>query len=83
MTETSQWYELYRSAMLELDPMALKNKIERAGAAMRQRSEELKHDASGEEQRALADALKNLGSLECLELKPARVATFQDARGTL
>jgi len=71
MTETFQWHKLYRAAALELDPMELKNKIELASGAMRQRDHELTRSfgaGSSEEQRAIADAFRILGVIERLEI---------------
>jgi hypothetical protein len=68
------WQDLYEAALLELDPIELRNKVEVAHAAMRQRCEELRliPDAGSlEEQRAIADALTNLGVIERFELRSA------------
>ncbi len=72
MREDVRWQHLYETAIVEPDPATLVEKIRLASAAMQQRRKDLAqtHDAgSVEEQRALADALKNLEALERLELR--------------
>jgi hypothetical protein len=74
-----QWQKVYQSALLELDPTELPKKIKLAHTAKRQRDEELMvgHDARNfEEQRAIADALRNLAVLERLELKSFETGTI-------
>jgi hypothetical protein len=61
------WQELYKAAMLELDPVKRSEKIEAAPAAIQRRKEELtKEDRGGscqDEQQALVEALPNLRAL--------------------
>lgn len=73
MTET-QWQELYKSAVLELNPLVMRTKINIAMEAMRERDEQLRqlHDPNAlDERRAIADAVHNLTTLEKLELRSA------------
>jgi hypothetical protein len=60
MTRTS-WQTLYETAVLETDPIQLSKKVDLAIAAMHQRVDELPlNGASGDEKRAIVDALRNL-----------------------
>jgi hypothetical protein len=56
-----EWKALYTSAMLESDPMKLRQRMEKADAAIRARLEELTDSALGSEQNELLSALKYLG----------------------
>jgi hypothetical protein len=59
------WVELYRSALMELDPAQLPQKIEVAHQAIQQRINELLLQKDGaHEHLALEDALRNLRSLK-------------------
>jgi hypothetical protein len=72
MTTNYQWYDLYKAAMLELNPAKLRSRIQLARAALQQRSDELVQDCGASslaEQRMMADALWSLGVLERSELK--------------
>jgi hypothetical protein len=72
MSNKVGWQDFYKSAILELNPMELRNKVELARTAMNQHLEELRLGADAnsiDEQRAIGDALKNLGALERFELK--------------
>jgi hypothetical protein len=72
MTNSVSWQELYTTAMLELDRAALAVKIEAAQAAVLQATEELADNhtpRAGEEKQALADALRNLQTLQRVELR--------------
>jgi hypothetical protein len=64
--------ELYTAAMLELDRAMLPGRIEAAHAAVLQAMEELADDhtlEAGEEKQAMADALRNLGTLRRVEFR--------------
>ncbi len=66
------WLDLYKAAMLELNPTELRNRIDLAEAVMQQRSHELmssEEPTSLEEKCALADALINLAMLRRAELQ--------------
>lgn len=65
MTRQYVWQELYTTALLELDPDHLRQRITEAREAIAQRLEEVKNDGreSEEERRALNDAHQNLRAL--------------------
>ena len=72
MTKDVLWRELYKAAILELDPVALHKRIEAAHAAIRQRISELhsNYDGnSGEEQREMVDALNSLRAVQKVEFR--------------
>jgi hypothetical protein len=74
MTQDAHWQDLYKAAMLELNPLELRVKIAVALEAMRVRDEELQQSpepGSSEERRALADAVHNLSVLRRVELRPS------------
>ena len=81
MTQEALWYELYKSALLELDRDALSRRIEEARSAMLVRLEELKMAAEGqrvlEEKRTIEDSWRNLQTLQTVEL---RSGASQDKR---
>ncbi len=58
----SSWHEFYKAALLEVQPDQLRRRIEAAEKSIHQRSEELRQAGShfGEEQAAMADALRGL-----------------------
>jgi hypothetical protein len=73
MTEDAHWQDLYKAAMLELNPLELRIKIAVALEAMRLRDEELRRSTepgSLEECRAIADAVHSLAVLRKVELRP-------------
>jgi hypothetical protein len=58
------WVELYRAAVVELDPARLQQRIEQASRAINHRIRELLPDSNHHEERqALRDALHMLGVL--------------------
>jgi hypothetical protein len=64
------WWELYQSAMVEIVPAELQNRIDVANKAMNQRVEELasRDDIEAiEERRQLSQALQGLRTLRRLE----------------
>ena len=72
MTESYPWKDLYREAILELDPAKLQTKIALARATIQQRLDEIKtaRDAQAmEERHAIADALHNLRTIQTIESK--------------
>jgi hypothetical protein len=74
MTQDAHWQDLYKAAMLELNPLELRIKIAVALEAMRVRDEELRQSpepGSLEECRAIADAVHSLTVLKRVELRPA------------
>jgi negative regulator of replication initiation len=76
MKQDVLWQELYRAAMLELDHANLEGRIEAAQVAIRQAMEELiTNDENAEDRRAMAEALRNLQTLQRLELKNIHAAT--------
>jgi hypothetical protein len=71
-----EWQELYRSALLELRPEELRQRIDNAERAIQKRMVELRRDDSdsAEESQALDDALRGLCVLrttECSSPYPA------------
>ena len=71
MDNQQRWYQLYQEAVLELDSTKLKERIEAAEAAIREREIELRScGAPLEELRTLADARKTLKVIHHHELKP-------------
>jgi len=62
ITMNLSWREVYRAALLEVDPEQLRQRIDDAEKAIYERSEELRQagDQSNEEQGAMADALRAL-----------------------
>jgi hypothetical protein len=78
------WQELYRAALLELNTAELKPRIEVAEAAIHQRLRELgmSDERSGEEQHALADALRGLRTLSRTECpSPSSFVSDAPAQG--
>ncbi|MGD0989234.1 MAG: hypothetical protein ABR874_15580 [Candidatus Sulfotelmatobacter sp.] len=72
MKDTS-WRELYKAAMLELDPSCLPSRISEAQEAVQKAQRELGGQPSDRpgEMRALADAMENLRTLYRIELRVA------------
>jgi hypothetical protein len=78
MTMNLFWRELYKTALVEVQPERLRERIDAAEKAIRQRSDELKQAGgyAGEETAAMADALRTLRVLaqsECEALMSSRV----------
>jgi len=72
MTKDVSWRELYKAAILELDPVALHKRIEAAHAAIQQRILELQSNydgTSGAEQREMVDALNSLRAVQKVEFR--------------
>ncbi|SRR5258708_2186784 len=71
LTTNISWRDLYAAAILELDRTLLPGRIEAAGAAIKQATEELMSDGklTAEETQSMADALRSLQTLERVELK--------------
>jgi hypothetical protein len=72
MENNGMWQELYKAAMLELNPVELPKRIEVADAAIRRRNEELRvsYDPStSSERQEIADALNSLRVLRSIESK--------------
>jgi uncharacterized phage protein gp47/JayE len=72
MTDNPSWEELYAAAMLELDRVQLRSRIDAAQIAIRQSMEKLRNNCplgGSEEMQALAAALGNLQSLQRVELR--------------
>ena len=64
------WFELYQAAMMEVDPIELRKKIDCATAAMHRRIDELANEKSPdaiEEQQKLIGGLHGLQTLRRLE----------------
>jgi hypothetical protein len=74
MTQDAHWQDLYKAAMLELNPLELRIKIAVALEAMGIRDEELRQSPEPgylEERRAIADAVHSLTVLKKVELRPS------------
>ena len=69
MAELISWQELYRDAMLELDPASLRRRIEAARAAIGQTMDEPSPNRKLEDKQAMIEALRNLQTLKRLELE--------------
>jgi hypothetical protein len=69
------WQELYRAALLEVQPEQLRRRIDAAEKAIFQRSEELRQASNqvNEEQAAMADALRALRVLAQSECQPVHL----------
>jgi hypothetical protein len=76
MTMNGRWQELYKTALLELRPQELRQRIDYAEKAIQQRIAELRRDDSSfhEESQALDDAPRGLRVLTDTECKPPRSA---------
>lgn len=74
MSMNVDWRELYHAAMLELRPEDLRLRIDDAEKAIQQRIAELRQDDSnsGEESRALDDALRGLRVVAGMECRSAQ-----------
>jgi hypothetical protein len=62
ITMNLSWWELYKAALLEVDPEHLRRRIDAAEKAIHERSEQLRQagSPSNEEQGAMADAVRAL-----------------------
>ena len=71
-SSSASWYNLYKQAMLEIDPQALLGRVQLAQAAVRARLDEIAVVSAKEESGPLQDALRNLEILEreCHREKP-------------
>lgn len=83
MTPNVGWRELYQAAMLELRPEELRQRIDDAETAIRQRIAELRqdHSDSAEESRDLDDALRGLCVLASTECKRPQSTLFGSTQG--
>src|ERR1700730_962069 len=79
MAELILWQELYPDAMLELDPASLRSRIDAARAAIGQAMEDPNINRKLEDKQAMSGALRNLQTLERLELQ--RYASRQPGYG--
>jgi hypothetical protein len=80
VTTNILWQELYTAAMLELDRTNLQGRIEAAQAAIRQAMEEpIRNSRLGavEDTQAMADALRNLQTLQRVEFRTSEPARAQ------
>jgi hypothetical protein len=70
--EGTNWRELYRAAILELDPSKLSVHIAEAENALIERGRELVHETrdTSEEERAMEDANYFLRALRRIEVQP-------------
>ena len=65
LAEDKPWFEVYRAAMLELDPQKLPGRIVAAKEAVQLRLTDLQGDTDHHEERQqMEDALRNLRVLE-------------------
>ncbi len=72
MTTNILWRDLYAAAMLELDHANLHARIEAARAGIQRARKELTRNATpgaAEEMQSMADALRNLDTLQRVELR--------------
>jgi hypothetical protein len=78
MTANILWYDLYAAAMLELDRDNLHDRIEAARAGIQRARKDLTRNpppGAAEEMHSMADALRNLDTLQRVELR-ASTPTF-------
>ncbi len=71
MTQTFPWQRSYQDAMLELDPVELRAKVQLALSELQERSRELlaaRDSESSVEWQAIADARSNLSVIQRHEL---------------
>ena len=62
--ESQPWYQLYTSAVAELDPMRLIERVEATEAAIRGRLRDLQYDSDHHDERQrMADARRTLAFL--------------------
>jgi hypothetical protein len=86
MTADCQWHDLYKAAMLELNPTKLRKQIQHARDAIHKRSEDLIPVCDADslaEQRAMADALYSLGAIERSELRSDIEASNQNSENAV
>jgi hypothetical protein len=79
-TQNLPWQELFTTAMLELDPTRLEQKIKTAKVAIEERLRDLAVDVQGgrtNEARQLRDAVLSLRSIEKTELRNVAVTSVQ------
>jgi len=69
MAELISWQRLYRDAMLEVDPVSLRSRIDAARVALGQAMDEPNTNRKLEDKQAMIEALRNLQTLERLELR--------------
>jgi ATP/maltotriose-dependent transcriptional regulator MalT len=77
MNKNMLWQDLYMAAMLELDHAQLQSRIEAAQRAIGQAQHELASkpgENAGEDMQALQDALRNLQTLQRVELRKSAPA---------
>jgi hypothetical protein len=76
------WQELYKAALLEVQPKELQRRINAAEKAIHQRSEELRQAGIhfSEEQAAMADALRALRVLVQSECQAHRLSGTDEAK---
>lgn len=74
VTTNILWRDLYAAALLELDRDNLHGRIEAARARIRRALKELTKNptsTAAEEKQSMADALRNLETLQWVELRPS------------
>ena len=75
--ESQPWYQLYASALVELDPKQLIERVEATEAAIHGRLRDLQYDSDHHEERQLmADAQHSLAVLR--RLNPPNPSQSQD-----
>ena len=80
MTENISWKDLYAAAMLELDYANLHDRIEAARAGIQRARKDLSRNptpGSAEEMHSMADALRNLDTLQRVELRASTATCGQ------
>jgi hypothetical protein len=84
MTNSVSWQDLYTTAMLELDRTMLQGTIEAAQTDLRQAMKELSGDhkvEAEEEMQTMADAVRNLQTLQRVEFTISTPAAPDDSQG--
>jgi hypothetical protein len=86
VTTNILWHDLYAAAMLELDRDNLRHRIEAARAGIQRALNELtRNPTSGaaEEMQSMADALRNLETLQWVELRASAPTLNQGLHSSL
>jgi hypothetical protein len=77
MDSNGMWQELFKAAMLELNPAELPKRIDLADAAIRRRTEDLRTNydpSTSYERQQIADALSSLRVLRSIESKTSNLS---------
>lgn len=80
--EDKPWFEVYKAAVLELEPEKLPGRIVEAKEAVQMRLKDIQGDTDHREERhQIEDALNNLRTLERFEVTPSLVRSVIQSGG--